>query len=77
MAKAQEFMLRFQAQLALLANNVHLGRKVDHYFIGLRRLGFEDYFVFCFSNRDFIEIYRIVHQSRDIEGMFENHFRKL
>lgn len=48
-----------------------MGREQDRLLINLRSFVVRDYFIFYQPFEDGIEILRVLHASRDIEGIFE------
>lgn len=71
------FMQRFRQKLDLLSVNTGIGRSADQLVAHLRKFNFENYLILYFPRRDGIEIYRVLHKSRDIEGLFKDYFENL
>jgi toxin ParE1/3/4 len=61
----------------LLAENAGLGTRRDEMVIGLRSFPHKKYVVFYLEMPEGVEIYRVLHSSRDIEGLFEEFFEGL
>ena len=61
----------------LLAKNAKLGKVRDEIIINLRSFPHKNYIIFYSEIDKGIEIYRVLHSSRDIEGMFEGFFEGL
>jgi toxin ParE1/3/4 len=61
----------------LLANNQGMGKKFDEYIIELRMYPFKKYQIFYFLNENGVEIYRVLHSTRDVAGEFEDYFEGL
>lgn len=56
-------------KLPMLAKFPTIGTQRDELFAGLRSFPVKPYVIFYSYTRDFIEIVRILHQSRDIENL--------
>jgi toxin ParE1/3/4 len=61
----------------LLADHKEIGRRLDYFIIEMRMLPFKKYQIFYFPNDDGVEIYRVLHGARDVEGEFEDYFEGL
>lgn len=51
-----------------------MGKKLDEHIIELRVFPFKKYQIFYFPNENSVEIYRVLHGARDIDGEFEDYF---
>lgn len=74
---AVKFVKELFDKFRLLAENIRLGKQRDEILIGLRSFPHKKYVVFCLETPEGVEIYRILHSSRDIEGMFDEFFEDL
>ena len=62
----------------LLSKNKKLGKQRDEILLGLRSFPHKNFIIFYTSRENSrIEIYRVIHASRDIEGLFEEFFEGL
>lgn len=61
----------------ILAENSKLGKQRDEILLDLRSFPHKNYIIFYLETPEGIEIYRILHGSRDIDGMFEEFFEGL
>jgi toxin ParE1/3/4 len=64
-------------QFKLLAKNPYLGRSRDEVLISLRSLVFRNYVIYYLPSDDLIEIWRVLHTSRDAEVIMEGFFDAL
>lgn len=65
-------------KFGLLANNKKLGKRRDEILLRLRSFPHKNFIIFYTETSDGrIEIYRVIHASRDIEGLFEEFFEGL
>lgn len=70
---AANAMLRGLAKtFRLLSENAEIGRNRPELFVNLRSLPHKNYVIFYFPSEDGVEIYRVLHGSRDIEEVFED-----
>jgi toxin ParE1/3/4 len=69
----REFARKFQ----LLADNPKIGRTHDEFIHNLRSFPYRDYIIFYFQIENGIEIYRVLHGTRDIDALFEDFFEGL
>ena len=51
-----------------------MGKRQDDFIVEMRMFPFKKYHLYYFPTDDGIEIYRVLHGSRDIEGLFEDFF---
>jgi len=68
-----ELFKKFQ----LLSKNSGLGKSRDNIIINLRSFPYDKFVVFYFPIDDGVEIYRILHSSRDINQLFSDYFEGL
>ncbi|NJM59811.1 MAG: type II toxin-antitoxin system RelE/ParE family toxin [Oscillatoriales cyanobacterium RU_3_3] len=68
--RADEFLDRVEAKLQTLARNPGLGRKREELLVGLQSFPIDNYLVFYREIENGIDVIRILHGSRDIEGIF-------
>ncbi len=68
-----ELFVKFQ----LLAKNAELGRSRNEFLLNLRSFPVKKYIVFYIPTEAGIEIFRIIHSSRNIEGIFDDFFNDL
>ena len=61
----------------LLADNKEIGKRQDNFIIEMRMFPFKKYHIYYFPGGEGVEIYRVLHGSRDIEGEFEDYFEGL
>lgn len=69
----EELFQKFQ----LLALNAELGKTRYEIFINLRGFPVKKYVVFYVSTTYGIEIYRVIHGSRNIDELFDDFFKNL
>lgn len=68
---ASKLIKEITGKFAILRDFPNMGREQDRLFINLRSFVVRDYFIFYQPFEDGIEILRVLHASRDIEGIFE------
>ncbi|MFM7426534.1 MAG: type II toxin-antitoxin system RelE/ParE family toxin [Elainella sp.] len=68
--RADEFLDRLEKKLAMLARNPELGRRREELLPNLRSFPIGNYVVFYQEIDSGIDLIRVLHGSRDIEGMF-------
>lgn len=73
-AAAEKFIRELAAKFQLLANNRELGRRQDDFLVEMRMFPFKKYYIYYFPTDEGVEIYRVLHGRRDIEGLFEEFF---
>ena len=64
----QEMMKKFD----LIADNPKIGAAKVNIIIGLRLFPFKNYNIFYFQNENGVEIYRVLHSSRDNFQVFDD-----
>lgn len=68
---ASKLIKEITGKFAILRDFPNMGREQDRLLINLRSFVVRDYFIFYQPFEDGIEILRVLHASRDIEGIFE------
>ncbi len=58
----------------LLARNPELGKNKDRFFLNLKSFPLKNYLIFYVPNDNGIEIFRVIHSSRNIDSIFEDFF---
>lgn len=74
---ANQFIRDIARKFDLLANNKQIGKRQDDFIVEMRMFPFKKYHIYYFPTDEGVEIYRILHGSRDIEGEFEDFFEGL
>ena len=74
---AVKLMNDFDRQFKLLAQQPFSGRSRNDIFINLRSWVFRQYVVFYVPSDDKIEIWHVLHSSRDIDGIIQRYFDSL
>ena len=74
---ADKFMREFARKFRLLANNPKIGRAHEELVLNLRSFPYRDYIIFYFPIENGVEIYRVLHGTRDIDSLFEDFFEGL
>jgi toxin ParE1/3/4 len=74
---ADKLIRDFLQKFRMLAENPNLGRTQDKYFLNLRSFPFKNYIIFYVPTDYGIEIFRVIHSSRNIEGLFDEFFEGL
>lgn len=74
---ADKFMREFAKKFQLIADNPKIGQIQDEFILNLRSFPYKNYVVFYFPTEDGVEIYRVLHGSRDIDSLFEDFFEGL
>jgi len=74
---ANKFIRDISKKFELLAQNNQIGRRRDDFIIEMRVFPFKKYYIYYFPNEEGVEIYRVLHGSRDIESEFEDYFEGL
>ncbi|MBC7797989.1 MAG: type II toxin-antitoxin system RelE/ParE family toxin [Pyrinomonadaceae bacterium] len=64
-------------KFALLENNPKLGRERNELLLNLRGFPHKNYIIFYFPITDGIEIFRVLHASRNIDSVFDEFFEGL
>ena len=74
---ARKLLLELKQKFQLLANNPKLGRTHDDFILNLRSFPYKNFVIFYFQIENGVEIYRVLHGSRDIDSLFEDFFAGL
>ena len=74
---ADKLITELFGKFQLLAKNPKLGKARDELFLNLRSFPFKKYLIFYVPTENGIEIFRVVHSSRNVQGLFENFFDNL
>jgi toxin ParE1/3/4 len=74
---AKKILGEIAGKLTLLEKNAYLGRKRDEILFNLRSFPAKKYIIFYTPIEDGIEVFRIIHSSRNIEGLFNEFFSGL
>lgn len=74
---ANQFIRDIAGKFKLLASNKNIGKRQDNFVVDMRMFPFKKYHIYYFPTENGVEIYRILHGSRDIEGEFEDYFEGL
>ena len=74
---AEKLIKDFLQKFRMLADNPNLGKSRSEILINLRSFLFKKYVVFYIPTGDGIEIFRVLHSSRNIEGIFDDFFDDL
>ena len=69
----KEFLQKFK----MLAENPKLGKAQDRYFLNLRSFPYKKFIIFYVPTENGIEIFRVIHSSRNIKGLFDEFFENL
>ena len=65
------------SKITLLEKNAYLGKPKDNILLNLRSFPAKKYIIFYSPTKDGIEVFRILHSSRNIEGLFNEFFDDL
>jgi toxin ParE1/3/4 len=76
-SSADRALRTFKEKFQMLAENPKLGKSQNDFIINLCRFPFKEYVIFYFPTESGVEIYRVLHSSRNIEDLFENYFEGL
>lgn len=71
---AKQIIKEFGQKFDLLADNPKIGRSHDEFIVNLRSFPHKKYVIFYFPTEIGIEVYRVLHGSRDIEDLFDRYF---
>ncbi len=74
---AHKLIKEFGRKFSTLRDHPFTGRSRDDLLIGLRGLAHREYLIFYLPIDDGVEIYRVLHSSRDIESIFKRFFDSL
>lgn len=70
--QAVKFLKLIDEKCRLLAKFPEMGRTRHELLINLRSFPFKNYVIFYQPIENGIEVFRVLHGSRDIEGVFDN-----
>jgi toxin ParE1/3/4 len=76
-AAAEKFIRELARKFQLLADNKEIGRRQDDFIVEMRMFPFKNYHIYYFPTDEGVEIYRVLHGRRNIEGLFEEYFEGL
>ncbi len=71
---AKKIFQEIAGKLTSLEKNPYLGKAKDEVLFHLRSFPAKKYIIFYTPIKDGIEVFRIIHSSRDIEGLFNDFF---
>lgn len=74
---AEHLIRELAAKFDLLEANPNLGRTRHEFILNLRSLPHKRYIIFYFPIQSGVEIYRIVHSSRELKTVFTDYFEGL
>ena len=74
---AEKLIKDFLQKFRMLADNPHSGKSRSEVLINLRSFPYKKYVVFYTPTDYGIEIFRVLHSSRNIEGIFDKFFDDL
>jgi toxin ParE1/3/4 len=74
---AEKLVKELLQKIRLLAENPQIGKSRDEIIIDLHSFPIKNYIIFYVPIEDGIEIYRVLHGSRNIEELFEDYFEGL
>ncbi len=74
---ADRLLREFSEKLRLPGENPKIGKSQDKLVLNPRSFPFKNYTISYFQIENGVEIYRIIHDSRNTEGLFEDYFEGL
>ena len=74
---ATQFLTELAQKFNLLAENPLLGKGRFEFIVNLRSFPHKKYFIFYFPIQNGVEIYRVLHSSRDVDIIFTDFFEGL
>jgi toxin ParE1/3/4 len=74
---ANKIFQEIAGKLTSLEKNPSLGKSKEEVIFHLRSFPAKKYIIFYTPIKDGIEVFRIIHSSRDIEGLFNDFFENL
>ena len=74
---AENLIKEFLRKFKMLAENPNLGKSCSEVLVNLRSFPFKKYIIFYLPTDYGIEIFRVVHTSRNIEDLFDQFFDDL
>ncbi|MCU0239369.1 MAG: type II toxin-antitoxin system RelE/ParE family toxin [Pyrinomonadaceae bacterium] len=74
---AKKVLKEIAGKLTLLERNIHLGKPQDSILLNLRSFPAKKYIIYYTPIEEGIEVFRIIHSSRDVDGIFDDFFGDL
>jgi toxin ParE1/3/4 len=74
---SQKLIKELMRKFDLLSENPKLGTLRNTYIVGMRSFPYKRYVIFYFPTENGIEIFRVIHDARDIDDLFESQFEGL
>ena len=74
---ADNLIVELLRKFKMLAENPKLGKTRNEIFLNLQSFPFKKFVIFYVQIENGIEIFRVVHSSRNIQGLFEEFFENL
>ena len=74
---ADKLITELFGKFQLLADNAELGKSRNEFLLDLRSFSFKKYVIFYLPTEYGIDIFRVLHSSRNIEGVFDDFFDDL
>ena len=74
---AKKILGEIASKLTLLEKNSYLGKPQDSTLLNLRSFPAKKYIIFYMPIENGIDVFRILHSSRDIDGLFDDFFSDL
>ncbi len=74
---ANKFLRELIKKFYLLAENREIGKMQDDFIVEMRLFLHKNYHIYYFPTEDGVEIYRVLHGRRNIEGLFDDYFEGL
>lgn len=69
--KPRRLVRSLAQKFEILAANSQIGVKRDDLLIGMRMFPYKRYNIYYFPTEDGLEVYRVLHSSRDIDSVFD------
>jgi plasmid stabilization system protein ParE len=67
----KKFIRELMQKFRLLGENPLIGKKMDELIVGIRQFPFKSYNIYYFQTEFGVEIYRVLHSSRDNIQVFD------
>jgi toxin ParE1/3/4 len=74
---SQKLIKELMRKFDLLSENPKMGTLRNTYIVGMRSFPYKRYVIFYFPTENGIEIFRVIHDARDIDDLFESQFEGL
>ncbi len=74
---ADRVLRTFKEKFQMLAENPKLGKSQDNFIVNLHSFPFKKICIFYFPTENGVEIYRVLHGTRNIADLFEDYFEGL